>query len=198
MLMISPLNATVSNSRSYKTFYKRLGWLLLYLSLVVFPISVAAIDIEQKLKVVFLGRLLNYVTWPATVDLADSESFNICVIGAASFDKLLDSLYSNKQIKQKPVKIRYFTDVEAVSGCHLLFIGISEQAKISQILEAIKNKPIFTVSEVRGFAEKNGMVQFLVQDNKVNMKINYQAYHGQNFEISSELFALSNVDVINR
>ncbi|NOQ36521.1 MAG: DUF4154 domain-containing protein [Methylococcaceae bacterium] len=156
------------------------------------------IDLEQKLKVAYLGRLLNYVTWPSSVEWSESKSFNICIIGTASFNKLLGSLSSRKLVKEKPVDIRYFDNVEESSNCHLLFISISEQAKITQILKFTKNKPILTIGETRGFAEKNGMIQFLMKGQKVYMKINYEAYRNHSFTISSDLFALSNVTVINR
>ena len=141
----------------------------------------------------YLGRLSNYVTWPNFVKGNETSSFNICILGKDTFKGFLQPLYNKKSIKGKPVQIYYFDNINNIPDCHLLFISISERKVVSEILDFIKDKPILTISETRGFAGKKGIIQFYMQAQKVRLKINNQAALNHGLKISSKLLAIAKV-----
>ncbi len=149
-----------------------------------------AVDREQH-KATFLGYLPNYIKWPTSIAEDKSGFFNMCVLGENTFKDFLKQLYGNKSIKNKPVKIYYFDDISDSLHCHLLFISISERKIISEILTFIKDKPILTISEIRGFVDKQGIVQFYMKAQKVHLKINNQAAIKHGLKISSQLLAIT-------
>lgn len=183
--------------RINKLFRQKISYKLLCLSFLCFSnffilSSSYAVDREQH-KAMYLGRLSNYVTWPKFSVENETDFFNICILGEDTFKGFLQPLYNQKSIKEKPVKIHYFDDINAISDCQLLFISLSERKMVTEILEFIKDKPILTISETRGFAGKNGIIQFYMQAQKVRLKINNQAALNQGLKISAKLLAIAKV-----
>lgn len=154
---------------------------------------VYAVDREEH-KAIYLGRLSNYITWPAnTASNNANEYFNLCVLGEDTLKGFLQATYAEKAIKHKPVNIYYVDKVENITDCHLLFISISERTVLAEILAYTNNKPVLTVSEIRGFAEHNGIIQFYMQAQKVKLKINNQAALNHGLKISAKLLAIAKV-----
>ncbi|MDQ7091926.1 MAG: YfiR family protein [Methylococcales bacterium] len=165
---------------------------VLWLPIFCLPLPTYAVDREHH-KAMYLGRLSNYVTWPSMAIQPESKTFNLCVLGEDTFKGFLQSLYTEKSIKDKPVKIYYFNNIENIPNCHLLFISISKRKAVSKILNFVKDKPILTISETRGFTGKKGIIQFYMQAQRVRLKINNQAAISQGLKISSKLLAIANV-----
>ncbi len=160
---------------------------------ILLSMSVNAVDREEH-KAIYLGRLSNYVAWPTTTESNNqNEFFNICMLGVDTFKGFLQSTYAEKSIKHQPVKIHYVDSIENIPECQLLFISLSEKKIITEILAYIGNKPVLTVSEVRGFAENNGIIQFYMQAQKVRLKINNQAALNHGLKISAKLLAIAKV-----
>ncbi len=164
-------------------------WVIYLLVALIFT-PAYAIDREQH-KATLLGYLPNYVKWPEAIADSESSSFNICILGENTFKGFLESLYNHKFIKNKPIKIYYIDTIEDSSDCHLLFISLSKRKRISEILAFIKGKPILTISEIRGFVDKRGIIQFYMKSQKVHLKINNQAAIEQGLKISSKLLAIT-------
>ncbi len=179
-----------------KKTYQQLSSLVIFLMVLLFSPYIQAVDLEQKLKAVYLGRLSSFITWPPEKKPIENSHFELCVLGKASFKPLLDNLYNNKKIKEKPVVIRNFKTIEEVTNCDILFISESERTRVTEVLDYAQDKSILTVGETQGFAEKNGMVQFYVKNQKVKIKINHLAAKNQGFFISARLLAVAKV--INR
>jgi hypothetical protein len=155
----------------------------------VFPLEATTSREEHKAK--YLGLFPDYISWPLVI--AEGESFNLCLLGKDTFKGFLQSIYRKKLIKTKPVKIHYLDNLEQMPNCHLLFISISERKSIPEILDFLKDKPILTISETRGFAEKKGIIQFYMKAQKVSFKINNQAAIRHGLKINSKLLAIAKV-----
>jgi len=175
-----------------KTDYQALSLLVFFLFML--PISLYAREIED-VKATYLGTLSNYTTWTPTANLSDEKLFKICVLGSNPFKEFL-KLYTKKPIKNKSVQVDFIKEVNEISHCHSLFISNSERKKIEQILEFTKNKPILTISDIRGFAEKNGMIQLYMRTQKIHMKINNEVALRYGLKISSDILSLKIVKIV--
>jgi len=146
---------------------------------------------EQELKAIYLFRLVHYVTWPNSKN--NLNSFDLCLIGDIPFESSLRKFNHNKRIQKKLISITNIKNLNQIRQCHIIFIGISERNRVDKILNLAKTQSILTVSENRGFVEKNGMIQFHGRNQKIRLKINNQIAREQNIFISSELLAIANV-----
>jgi YfiR/HmsC-like len=141
--------------------------LLLYIFAIVLliPMPASADTREYKLKASFFEKFIQLTEWPAESQMSDiSKPFIISVIGENPFGKILDKMYQKGTIKNKKVEIRYIYSLDKIPGSHLLFISKSMQYEISRILSVSRDKPILTVSEVKGFSKKGGHINFYITD----------------------------------
>jgi hypothetical protein len=116
---------------------------------------------EYMLKSAFLEKFTQFTDWPENSELSDiSQPFVISVIGENPFKGSLKQMSQTRKIKNRKVEIRYISSTKEISPCHILFVSASKKDQVPAILLAVKNKPILTVSEFKGFAEKGGHINF--------------------------------------
>ncbi len=132
--------------------------------------------------------------WPASSDIADrSESFVIRVLGKNPFGSLLEKIYSRRKIKNKTVRLLEKEASESISDCHLMFISESEEKRLSEILAHTKDRPVLTVGDTKGFAEKGVIVNFYLDEKKVRFEINENAARAAGLSISYKLLRLAKI-----
>jgi hypothetical protein len=59
------------------------------------------------------------------------------------------------------------------------------------LLAASAGKPVLTVSDIPGFLDRGGMIQFLVQDNRVRFSVNLRPVARSSISLSSELLKVA-------
>ncbi len=135
--------------------------IFVFASVFLIPVLVSADTTEYSIKASFLEKFIQLTQWPEESEISDlSKSFIISVIGKNPFGRVLDNRYQGHKIKNRTIEIRYISSPKKIQGSHLLFISASKRNELSDILSVSKGKPILTVSEVKGFAEKGVHINF--------------------------------------
>ena len=98
---------------------------------------------------------------------------------------------SGKQIKGRTLAVKDVTSPADLKSCQIVFISPSEKPRYEAILASLKDSKILTVSEIEGFAEHGGIINFISERNKVRFEINPDAARNQGLTISSELLKLA-------
>ena len=75
--------------------------------------------------------------------------------------------------------------------CHLLFICSSENDDLPDILNIVKNNNVLTVGETGDFLKTGGIINFLLEENKVRFEINLIAARDAKLTIRSQLLRLA-------
>jgi hypothetical protein len=75
--------------------------------------------------------------------------------------------------------------------CQILYVGSSEQPRMSKELDALKDKPILTVSSLPGFMDHGGMIQFVIADNRVRFEVNLTSAARCHLTLSAELLKVA-------
>lgn len=95
----------------------------------------------------------------------------------------------------KEVEIRYFTGLNDIKGCQLLFIADSEKNRIDDIMAFLHNDPILVVGDTKGFDERGVHILFYInRDNELRFKINDEALKNSGLSASSFLLDYANKD----
>ncbi len=141
---------------------------------------------EFQVKAVFLEKFTRFIEWPLNV-LNASKPFVIGVIGEISFKRELSNIYLNQKIKKKKVDIRFVSEGEDISKCHLLFISESVKSRLSKIISLVKDKPILTVSNAKGFARKGVHINIYLRSGRVRFEVNEKAVRDSGLLISYHL-----------
>lgn len=143
---------------------------------------------EYRIKAAFLYNFTRFVTWPANP--AGESGFTLCVLGDDPFGNLLDTL-AGKSVNNMPLEVRHPGNLALLEQCKLVFISEAAIGQIGDAVELLHELPVLTVSDVRGFTELGGIIEFRIISNKVRFDINLSAAKSSGLSISSKLLSLA-------
>ena len=148
-------------------------------------------DEERKLEAVFIGRFASYIEWPEKDK--ERERFVITLLDDNPFGKLLDDLYRDKRIHNKPIELRYANKLEQVGETDVLFITLRNAADRLAATEFAHKNGILTISEIKGFADSGGIIQLDFVEQKTRIKINHAAAVKSGLKIGAPLLSIATV-----
>jgi hypothetical protein len=142
---------------------------------------------EYQIKAAFLYNFAKFVEWPAS-DFADASGpLRICVFGQNPFGQQLREITSEKVVNGHKLQIMPLADLQLARTCHILFIASSEKAQLKRILEDLKGSSALTVGDSEGFVEQGGMINFVLENERVRFEVNHKAAEQAGLKISSKL-----------
>jgi len=149
-------------------------------------------ELEYEVKAEYLERFTRFIDWPADSFAANHGGrFRLCVIGKNPFGSYLQEMTREVKFKGKPAEIKLIQDPRRTADCDLLFIANSEEARLKEVLQITKDKPILTISDTPGFAEVGVAINFYNQDAKIRFEINNEAIKRNRLHVSSRLLDLA-------
>lgn len=143
---------------------------------------------EYEVKAAYLYSFGRFVKWPRTV--APSE-FSICVYGSDPFGEALESTVAGESIDHKNISVKRISSAEQASNCQILFVSSSAEFTAGNLLAALKGVPVLTVSDMPGFLNHGGMIQFVMQGDRVRFQVNLAAAEKAGLNLSSELLKVA-------
>lgn len=160
---------------------------------------------EYDVKAAYLSNFGRFVEWPAGAELApgiqppggeppgngSAEPFNVCVLGNDPFGPALDRALAGESISRAPLIPRRIARVQDTPGCRIVFIGVSDDKQLRSILAGLANAAILTVGDSPGFTRRGGMIQFVLDGNRVRFEVNLAAAQRARLNLSSELVKLA-------
>jgi hypothetical protein len=146
-------------------------------------------SLEYAVKAAYLYKFGIYAEWPAGAFSSPSAPLNLCVVGEDPFGAALDSAVSGQRIDTHPIVVRRMKTVGRDAGCHILYLGVADAARIGQIAEMLRGSGVLTVGDAR--AAGGGIITFVVKDNRVRFNIDEDAAAQNGLAISSKLLSLA-------
>lgn len=153
---------------------------------------VGAESLEYGVKAAFVYNFAKFVEWPAESLIGDTP-FVIGVLGRDPFKRVLDETVSGKTVREKRIAVKRVLRIEDALDCHILYISDSEKDGIAEIIRHLDRLPALTVSDVGRFAERGGMIQLMMDQNRVRFAINLAATEQSGLKPSSQLLKLAKV-----
>jgi hypothetical protein len=173
---------------------RRPARLLLYAAfLSLAPSALHAQSKEYQVKAAFLFNFAQFVAWPEIAFTNADEPFHIGVLGSNPFGKDLAETVRGEAIHGRTMVIQESHRAETLANCQIVFICNSEASHIDEILSALGSKPILTVSEIPGFANRGGIINFYREGTKVRFEINPDAAGKKSLKVGSELLTLGKI-----
>jgi hypothetical protein len=145
---------------------------------------------EYEVEAAYLSHFGGFVEYPARAGSAN-DSFYVCVLGQDVFGPLLDAALKGETIGGAPMVARRLSAVEDSAGCRILFVSTSKEPQLSATLAALGKANILTVSDMPGFTRRGGMIQFVLEGNRVRFEINLAAAQRAGLSLSSELLKVA-------
>ncbi len=167
----------------------------------VFSVDCFANELEREyqIKAAFLYKFLLFAEWPEEATDETRGTIIIGIIGKDSFGNSFEPVEGEIINGRKLIIIRFKKDVsiETLKKCHILFISPSLKKDMDKILESLNELPILTVSEVKGFTQSGGMINFLIKGNRVGFEINKSAAESVGIKFRSKLLRIAQRIVVN-
>jgi len=135
------------------------------------PLQAEEISQEYQLKAAFLVNFARFISWPEPSSLPRREEFTLCIVGSNPFGTTLHALES-KKINGRNLKVIDAETFQQLPSCHLLYVSKSEKNELESIFSRIRQKPVVTVSDIPGFAEAGGSIEFVTREDRLSFIIN--------------------------
>jgi hypothetical protein len=163
---------------------------LLLTALLVLPGAAAAqTAAEYDVKAAFLYNFTKFVDWPPAA-FPDPNSLKVCVLGEDPFGRSLQAV-EGEQVGNRKLKVVQTDSLSKLGGCQVLFISRSEHDRIAQILALVKEAPVLTVGDTKGYVEQGVNINFTLEGSKVRFEINTDTADRAGLRISSKLLQLA-------
>lgn len=155
---------------------------------------------EYQIKAAFLYNFINFVDWPKEKVVDSNDLITIGIIGTDPFGRAFEPL-KDKQVKGKKVQIKRYIGlkettlsgdkVETIRKCHLLFICRSEKEHLKKVVNVVKDHSVLLVGDMDEFLESGGIINFVIEDQKVHFEINNTTAKKAKLSIRSKLLRLA-------
>jgi hypothetical protein len=76
-------------------------------------------------------------------------------------------------------------------SCRVLFISSSEDRQLKDILTALNKSGVLTVSDMAQFSQRGGMIEFVLDGDKVRFEVNVSNTEDARLSLNSELLKVA-------
>jgi len=147
--------------------------------------------LEDQVKGAYLYNFAKFVDWPPETFPNPNSPLSLCILGKSPFTPEFENQLREKKVHDRSLEVRHVTDAEEASSCQILFIPVSEQSRLQDVIAGLKGKSILLVGETPDFDELGGMIQFILEGGTVRFKINLPSAKHSGLQISSKLLQVA-------
>jgi len=147
---------------------------------------------EYQIKAVYLFNFALFFTWPDYTH--PSQAFRICILGQNPYGIDLELVVENETVEGHQVIVQPIYSVYRSQRCQMLFVSQSERSRLANIFTYLHQSPILTVSDIKGFAQQGGMIEFFnTPYNEVRFIIAPEAVTEANLIASANLLEIAQI-----
>jgi hypothetical protein len=146
---------------------------------------------EYEVQAAYLSNFGRFVEWPVRAGANEREPFYVCVLGQDPFGPLLDAALRGETIGVAPMAARRVTSAADAANCRIVFVNSTKDSELKGILATLRNFKVLTVSDTFNFTRQGGMIQFVLEGNRVRFEINLAAAQRAGLTLSSQLLKVA-------
>jgi hypothetical protein len=146
---------------------------------------------EYEIKAAFIYNFTKFVEWPAAALVPGAEPIVIGVLGDSPCAQALEELTRGRKVNGHPILVKRVESAQEAGSAHVLFVGAAHEAQFVRLEPALAKAPVLTVGEAASFATDGGMINFLMQGDKVRFEVNVDSAERAGVKISAQLLKLA-------
>jgi hypothetical protein len=147
---------------------------------------------EVDLKIALIGRIADFVTWPAEAGLDDPHRpLEVVVLGETALYPNIRKYYENVRIAGHRVWVHTARDVSDVERPHLLFIAPSYDDRLGEVLAKVRGAPVLTVGDTEGFAQRGVAINLYPSGQQIRFEVARRALENQGLRASFRMLSLA-------
>lgn len=151
----------------------------------------APVDVAT-LKAAFLFNFAKFAEWPVDV-LPPGRGLALCVLDDPAVADALSQTIKGHAIEGHDLGVRALAAGSSAAGCHLLYVSATEAGRSPQILNSVRDLPVLTVSDATAFAESGGIIQLIIENDRMRFAINTAATDRAKVRLSAKLLSLARI-----
>jgi len=146
-------------------------------------------------KALYLYNFAKFTEWPKEAFADENAPFVLGILGQDPFGKDIE-IIKGKTVKNRRLEVKYYSTVQEIAGCHLLFISSSETGRLAETLKALEKSSVLTIAETEGFLEQSGIIKLVAEQKTsgsqtVAFEINLVAAGKANLKLDTQLLKLA-------
>jgi hypothetical protein len=145
---------------------------------------------DVAVKAAFLYNFAKFTEWPS---LPSGAPIAACIVGDDAVAAALTDIVRGQQINGHSIDVSRSQGGGTWRICQVLFIAGGETHRATDGLSGIKTLPVLSVSDGKGFAQSDGIIELYVDDGRMRFAINVKAAERSGLRLSSRLLGLSKV-----
>ncbi|HEX7679931.1 MAG TPA: YfiR family protein [Thermoanaerobaculia bacterium] len=145
---------------------------------------------EYQVKAAYLLNFARFVEWPSDV-LPASSPLTIVIVGDDPFGGTLEQALRGKSANGHPIHLRYLRWNDSLTQYQIVFVSVSEEWHLPEILKNLGSHSVLTVSDIDRFSLRGGIIEFRMVGNRVRFDINRTPALAGNLSISSKLLSVA-------
>jgi len=145
---------------------------------------------DAAVKAAFLFNFAKFAEWTAILPAAPIIA---CVIGDDEIAAALVVIVRGQTVAGHPIHVWRPEEANSWRTCHLLFVPAAEFRRGAERLGMLKMLPVLTVSDRKGFAQSEGIIELYVEEERVRFAINVDALERSGVRLSSRLLGLAKI-----
>jgi hypothetical protein len=145
---------------------------------------------ESAVKAAFLYKFGTYVEWPADTFSQPTTPFVIVVHGDDAVATDLEQLAAGRTLEGRQVIVRRAREVADIGAAHVLFVGNQRDARLREILAAVKG-PVLVVSDQESGLRLGSVLNFSTTEGRVRFSASLPGAEARAIRLSSRLLAVA-------
>jgi hypothetical protein len=148
---------------------------------------------EYLIKAGFTYNFAKLMQWPASTFPQPDSPIVIGILGTDPFGNTLDTVLTGKKVNARSFVVKHLKWGTDIKGCNILYVSTSEAGHLDEIFRMVKGLPILTIGQMPDFAKRGGIINFIIEDDKVRFEVNVEAAKQADINISSRLLTLAKI-----
>lgn len=153
----------------------------------------AAAPSEYLIKAGFTYNFAKLMQWPDRAFTQPDSPIVIGILGTDPFGNTLRDVLAGKNANGRSFVIKRLKFGAEFKDCNILFVSASETAHLDEIFRAARGLPILTIGETPSFARRGGIINFVIEEDKIRFEVNVEAAKQADIAISSRLLTLAKI-----
>jgi hypothetical protein len=143
---------------------------------------------DTQVKAAFLYNFAKFAEWPAS-----AQPLTMCIVGDTRVARELVKTVQDKRLDGRALEVKAIGSDAPMLACDVLFVSESEARRAAPVLVALRTLPVLTVSDSPGFARTNGIIELVVERERMHFAINTDAAARAGIRLSSRLLGLARI-----
>jgi hypothetical protein len=143
------------------------------------------------LKAAFLFNFVKFTQWPADI-MPPGVPLVLCVLGDRQVEAALEEVIKGHPVDSHDLIVKRVS-ADGIRSCHLLHISGADGKESIALVQSLNNMPVLTVSDLSGFAQSGGIINFTVEDSRMGFVVNTDAADRAHLRLSSKLLSLAKI-----